>query len=293
MRKVKGRSFYKEPWYGSYCSMLNRCENPNANNYKLYGGRGIKVCDEWHDIEKFEEWVKTSGYEKGLTLERIDVNGNYKPSNCTWATKKEQANNRRNTTYVTIDGVTKTISEWAEFSGINRSTLNSRYTNGVRGVYLLHKVEDTTFKIGHNRYKDEGHYKDMRIKQGNNDVEIWELDGEKHSISEWAKIKGINENTLRTRKHNGWNIDQILSTPLKTNKYAYKDTPKIDGKYIRKLRREQNMTMRELGKQIGVAESTIQSWEVGSKNISMENAIKVFSVFNMSIDDAPTIIEGE
>ena len=160
MRKVKGRSFYKEPWYNSYRSMMDRCENPNAHNYNLYGGRGIEICEDWHDIEKFEEWVKSSGYEKGLTLERIDVNGNYEPSNCTWATRKEQANNRRNTTYVTIDGVTKTISEWAEFSGINRSTLNNRYCQGIRGIMLLHKVEDTKFKEGYNRYANSKHYND-------------------------------------------------------------------------------------------------------------------------------------
>ena len=293
MRKVKGRSFYKEPWYGSYRSMMDRCENPNANNYKLYGGRGIKVCDEWHDIERFEEWVKENNYEPGLSIDRIDVNGNYEPSNCRWVTMKEQANNRRNTIYVTIDGVTKTISEWAEFSGISRSTLNSRYTDGVRGVYLLHKVEDTTFKIGHNRYKDEGHYEDMRIKQGNNDVEMWELDGEKHSISEWAKIKGISEKTLRTRKHNGLSIDQILLTPLKTNKYAYKDEPRIDGKFIRQLRHKRNMTMKELGEQVGVAESTVQSWETGTRHISIDNLKKISKLFNMSFEDAPTIIEAE
>lgn len=160
MRKVKGRSFYKEPWYNSYRSMMDRCENPNAHNYNLYGGRGIEICEDWHDIEKFEEWVKSSGYEKRLTLERIDVNGNYEPSNCTWATRKEQANNRRNTTYVTIDGVTKTISEWAEFSGINRSTLNNRYCQGIRGIMLLHKVEDTKFKEGYNRYANSKHYND-------------------------------------------------------------------------------------------------------------------------------------
>ena len=160
MRKVKGRSFYKEPWYNSYRSMMDRCKNLNARNYPLYGGRGITVCKEWDDIEKFEQWVKESNYEVGLTLERKDVNGNYEPTNCEWVNRKRQANNRRNTVYVTIDGVTKTISEWAEFSGINRSTLNNRYSQGIRGIMLLHRVEDTKFKEGYNRYVNSKHYSD-------------------------------------------------------------------------------------------------------------------------------------
>lgn len=160
MRKVKGRSFYKESWYNSYRSMMDRCNNPKAYNYPLYGGRGITVCDEWNDIETFEKWVQSSNYQLGLTLERKDVNGNYEPFNCEWVDRKRQANNRRNTVYVTIDGITKTISEWADFSGINRSTLNNRYCDGIRGVMLLHKVEDTKFKDGYNRYADSKHYHD-------------------------------------------------------------------------------------------------------------------------------------
>ena len=137
---------------------MDRCNNPHAHNYDTYGGRGIKVCTEWHDIEKFEQWVKISNYQKGLTLERVDVNGDYEPNNCTWTTKKGQANNRRNTIYVTIDGVTKTISEWADFTGINRSTLNNRYYKGVRGKELLRKAEDTRFKQGYNRYDETKRY---------------------------------------------------------------------------------------------------------------------------------------
>lgn len=288
MRKIKGRAFYKEPWYKSYSGMINRCENSNAANYNLYGGRGIRVCDEWHDIEVFEQWVKNSNYEPGLSIDRIDVNGNYDPSNCQWSNPKQQANNRRNTIYITIDGITKTISEWADFSGINRSTLNNRYNAGIRGVMLLHKVEDTTFKKGYNRYEDKGHYEDMRIIHGNNNVEIWEFNGEEHSIAEWGKIKGINEDTLRSRRFRGWSIEKALTTPIKTNKDGYRDDPKIDGKYIRQLRYDNNMTMKELGEKVNVAESTIQSWETGNRNIPMDKAKKLFKVFNVCVDNILT-----
>lgn len=140
MRLIKGKSFYNKSWYNSYRSMMDRCYREKASNYYLYGGRGIKVCDEWHNIENFEKWVETSGYKKGLTLDRIDVNGNYEPNNCRWVTMKEQDNNRRNTIYIEHNGEVHTISEWAEITGINRRTLNSRYYRGIRGDKLFKKI---------------------------------------------------------------------------------------------------------------------------------------------------------
>ena len=225
--RLTDKPYYKQPWYNSYRSMMDRCYRKDAHNYPLYGGRGIEVCEEWQDIESFAIWCEKSCYREGLTLDRIDVNGNYEPHNCRWATRKEQANNRRNTIYVTIDGITKTLSQWADFAGISRSTISGRWHDGVRGVMLLHRAEDTRFTDGFNRYDDKGHYDDLRINHGNNEVEKWELNGEKHSISEWSELTGINETTLRSRKYNGWDIEQILTTPLKLNKYAFVVTPTI------------------------------------------------------------------
>lgn len=91
--------------YNRWKGIKRRCYNPNDKDYKNYGGRGIVMCEEWkNDFWKFLEWVDSSGYEKGLTVERIDNNGNYEPSNCKWATKAEQCKNKRGLTYV--DGLT-------------------------------------------------------------------------------------------------------------------------------------------------------------------------------------------
>ena len=140
MRPIEGKTFYNKPWYGSYKSMLERCYREKSSNYNIYGGRGIKVCDEWKNIENFEKWVKESHYKKGLTLDRIDVNGNYEPSNCRWVDVKTQCNNRRNTLYIQIDKEIHTISEWSDITGINRSTLNNRYYRGDRGKRLIRKT---------------------------------------------------------------------------------------------------------------------------------------------------------
>lgn len=136
-RWIKGKSFYNKAWYSTYHAMMDRCYNENCWNYKYYGGRGIKVCDEWHDIQNFEKWVEENPFSKGMTLDRIDANADYSPTNCRWATRKEQANNRRNTARIEWNGESHTISEWSEIVGINESTLRNRYFRGWDAERIL------------------------------------------------------------------------------------------------------------------------------------------------------------
>ena len=86
-RRATRHGFYHESWYPSYRGMMQRCNLPSAGNYQFYGGRGISVCGEWHDISNFAEWVKTSGYKPGLTIDRIDPTENCCPQKRRWVLK--------------------------------------------------------------------------------------------------------------------------------------------------------------------------------------------------------------
>lgn len=120
--------------YNTYQAMKDRCMNEKSQFYKNYGGRGIRICDEWlgeNGFKNFYEWAMQNGYTNKLTIDRIDVNGNYEPNNCRWTTMKVQNNNLRSNRRITIDGVTHTISEWSEIVGINRGTISSRLRKGM------------------------------------------------------------------------------------------------------------------------------------------------------------------
>lgn len=122
--------------YAIWNSMRQRCNNPKHRAFKSYGGRGIKICDEWNDYEVFRKWALSSGYNNEAprgecTLDRIDVNKGYSPSNCRWVNMREQANNQRNSIVITHNGQTHPLTIWAEILEIPYQTLWKQYKKGT------------------------------------------------------------------------------------------------------------------------------------------------------------------
>lgn len=130
--------------YNIYHSMLKRCYSINNCSYSHYGGRGISVCEEWlnktNGFNNFYSWSMENGYTVQKSLDRIDVNKSYCPDNCRWASAKEQANNRTNTTRIEYQGKNLTPSEWSAITGIDRQVILNRYKKGVS----IEKVFDTS-----------------------------------------------------------------------------------------------------------------------------------------------------
>lgn len=113
--KYKGYSRIAPRLFSIWKELQKRCYNQNNLAYKYYKARGITVCDDWkNNFENFYNWSMNNGYNNNLSIDRIDVNGNYEPNNCRWITVKEQANNKRNNHYITINKETKTLIEWCE-----------------------------------------------------------------------------------------------------------------------------------------------------------------------------------
>ena len=122
-----------------FATMRQRCKNPNAKCYKDYGGRGITVCKEWDDYKSFYEWAHSNGYREGLSIDRINNDGNYEPENCRWVPMEVQGNNKRNNLMITLNGETKTVTEWAKLLGISRSVIKGRLRRGLAVEDVLGK----------------------------------------------------------------------------------------------------------------------------------------------------------
>lgn len=127
-RKSARHGKFGTPIYAVWSSMIARCSNPSADSYKNYGGRGISVCERWRVFKNF--LADMGDRPTGMSLDRIDVNGNYEPGNCRWATQKEQMNNTTKNRRLTLNGRTMNVTEWAETLGINRKTLETRVARG-------------------------------------------------------------------------------------------------------------------------------------------------------------------
>lgn len=183
--------------YKIWKDMIQRCTNKNNKNYEDYGGRGIKVCDEWLDFLNFYEWATINGYEDGLTLDRINTDNSYCPENCRWVDMFVQANNKRTTVMIEAAGITRSLHNWARIVGINPMTLYNR-------IELGFSPEEALFTpVGCDR---------------NMCSKLIEFNKELHTIDVWSKILGINKATLKYRLKNGWSVERALTTPVDVTK---------------------------------------------------------------------------
>lgn len=130
------------PLYKTWKSMLMRCNNPNVRDYKHYGGRGIKICDRWSSELGFENFVNDmGGRPSGTTLDRIDVNGDYCPENCRWATDEQQANNKTDNVYIIVGDRQITAKQFCKMLGLNYWTVIKQIERGL-DVDLLVKFRN-------------------------------------------------------------------------------------------------------------------------------------------------------
>ena len=129
-RSVKHK-LYSHPLYRVWNSMKQRCSNSNVKSFYRYGGRGITVCEAWKDnFKNFYDWAMENGYEEGLSLDRINNDADYEPSNCRWVTIERQSNNRSNNRYISYEGKTMTLAEWGRETGINTIVIAKRLKRG-------------------------------------------------------------------------------------------------------------------------------------------------------------------
>lgn len=190
--------------YHTWQGIKKRCYNKNDASYPDYGGRGITMYDKWlKDFSCFAEWANSNGYTDELTIERIDVNGNYEPNNCKWITKSEQNANTRKTAYITYQGVTKPLRVFCKEYNIKRDSIYSRMRGG--------KTCDEAFRdvVEHaprKKCKNSGQYKSTI------DVTI---DGITKSLPDWCREYSAPYGLVYKRYKRGWDIIEAMTTPNK------------------------------------------------------------------------------
>lgn len=177
--------------YHIWRDLHRRCENPKRKSYRLYGARGITVCEEWSGekgFKHFKEWSDKHGYTDDLTIDRIDNNKGYSPDNCRWVDYKTQANNLRVNRWIEYNGVRHTVAQWADITGIPYGTLRRRFEDWP--------VEEALgFKEHKTPHKDEV---------------LYTVNGVTHNVKDWCRIRNLSVNTVRYRREHNWPPEEIF-----------------------------------------------------------------------------------
>lgn len=191
--------------YHIWSSIKQRCTNSNEGHaYKYYGARGIKYCSEWEAFEPFKTWALNNGYSDDLSIDRIDCNGDYEPSNCRWVTWDVQSNNKRNTVKIRVGEEEHTAAEWAKITG------TKHYNIEYRSRFGFHSEEEIISPV--------------YLRDRNKTIITYE--GESHDIKEWAALKNLSYSTINWRLKNGWSVEDALNTPRENHSHRVID---VDG----------------------------------------------------------------
>lgn len=136
---VKHGKSHKERLYETWKNMRRRCYDKSNKRYANYGGKGVSICDDWNEYSNFRKWALENGYSENLTIDRIDVNGNYCPENCRWTDNIVQANNTTRNRYIEYNGKIQSMADWAREFGIKYYTMNNRIQHG----WSMDKIKNT------------------------------------------------------------------------------------------------------------------------------------------------------
>lgn len=152
---TSGGEEMKNRLYSIYQGMTKRCYYPDNQNYKYYGGKGIVICNEWKsDFSAFKKWALENGYQDNLTIDRINTNGNYEPSNCRWVSMKEQCNNRTSNHLITYKGKTQNLKQWCIELNLNYGIMESRINRYKWSVEKAFETK-TNFRMVMITYKNK------------------------------------------------------------------------------------------------------------------------------------------
>lgn len=167
--------------YVVWANMIQRCSNANKPDYKYYGGRGIKVCEEWKRFGNFKAWAEGNGYLETLTLDRIDTNGNYEPRNCRWATVYEQRCNMRSNRKYRIAGKVFTLSQLCRIYGASISTVRSRLARGIEIKQAL--TMNRRYQLNNKLLQLSDELRELRNKKSELEYETKKVNGEIENIT--------------------------------------------------------------------------------------------------------------